>query len=140
MENCRNAIIKGLEFFNIESATGVTCISCINSSQLVIEGNIFTDFARDIVILQGALANVLNNVLKHSTPTTMSAITCQGITDSIFSNNIINGQITGAFSVDAASSHLLQTNNIIHSTHGSTGSNTFNATASVQDNNIINRE
>ena len=140
LENCRNAIIKGLEFFNIEAATGVTCISCNNSSQLLIDGNIFTDFARDIVILSGSLTNVLNNVLKHSTPTTMSVITCQRITDSIFSNNIINGQMTGAFSVDGASSYILQTNNIIHSTHGTTGSNTFNATESVQDNNIIHRE
>lgn len=140
LENCKNAVLKNLEFFNVAEASNITCISLVNCNNMIISENLFADYARDIVAVSCAYLNMINNIMKHDIPTTMSAITCQSLVYSLFNANTIEGNMTGAFSVDANSSYDSQSFNIIHGTHGSTASNTFLATDSVQQYNIINRE
>mgnify|MGYP004657206989 FL=1 len=138
--SCNNVMISNLGFTNIEGNTSNDCISVNNCANVCINNCNFINFNRGVVIINCNSINVNGNCVKIDNTDGGASITATGSKYVCIHGNICGGRTNNIISVDAQTSFSLLNDNILYSATGYTGTIAFNATDSLNENNIVNHE
>lgn len=138
--SCNNVMISNLGFSNIEGNTGNDCISLNSCANVCINNCNFINFNRGVIIINCNSINVNGNCIKGDNTDVGYAITATGSKYICIHGNICGGKTNGIISVDAQTSFSILNDNIFYSASGYTGTVAFNATDSLNENNVVNHE
>lgn len=139
-DNVNNVMISNIGATNINDSNETDCISLNNCNNINISSCNFVNLSRGIVGINSDKITCENNIISADQKDGVCCFVLVNTAHSICNSNIFSGRYPNFVSADSKSSYCSLANNIMHSLVGYNGGLIFDATDSININNVIHRE